>query len=82
MKRLMYTQLFYDSVYFAFEGQWEYVSGATKNRTGLTPIGMLQQQAKKFFASTDTPDLGVHVRAANIVCHMWVMNYTKGDIVQ
>lgn len=49
MKRLMYTQIFYDSVYFAFEGQWVYAS--TANETGLTPIGTLQQSAKSFFQS-------------------------------
>ena len=61
MKRLMYTQLFYDSVYFAFEGGWEYPPHAAGNRTGISPIGTLQQQAKQFFSSPDSPDLGVHV---------------------
>ena len=48
MKRLMYTQLAYDSVYFAFEGGWEY-PGASQH-TGLSPIGQLQRQAKNLFS--------------------------------
>ena len=59
MKRLMYTQLAYDSVYFAFEGGWEYPSAA--KLTGLTPIGQLQRQAKTLLSSADSPDLGLHV---------------------
>ena len=67
MKRLMYTQLFYDSVYFAFEGGWEYPPHAAGNRTGITPIGTLQQQAKQFFSSPDSPDLGVHVPTIGVM---------------
>ena len=59
MKRLMYTQLAYDSVYFAFEGGWEYPH--TSGHTGLTPIGQLQRQAKTLLSSSHSPDLGVHV---------------------
>ena len=43
MKRLMYTQLAYNSAYFAFEGMWTYVT----NASAITPIGVLQQQAKQ-----------------------------------
>lgn len=65
MKRLMYTQLLYDSAYFAFEGQWTYASNT--NKTGITPIGRMQQQAKKFFSSLTTPDLGTHVATIGIM---------------
>jgi len=67
MKRLMYTQLFYDSVYFAFEGQWDY--GLQTNRSGLTAIGNLQQQAKRFFSSANGTLLadGVHTPTAAIM---------------
>eukprot|EP01047_Picozoa_sp_COSAG01_P037032 COSAG01_NODE_2920_length_6825_cov_27.601452_4_plen_164_part_00 len=65
MKRLMYSQLMYDSCYFAFEGQWTYAQGT--NRSGITPIGKLQQQAKRFFSSATTPDLGTHVATIGIV---------------
>jgi hypothetical protein len=61
MKRLLFTEMWYDSVYFAFEGGWEF-GPVEKNLTGLiTPIGTLQAGAKKFFSSEYTPDLGVHV---------------------
>ena len=43
MKRLMYSQLGYNSAYFAFEGMWTY----STNATAITPIGVLQQQAKQ-----------------------------------
>ena len=60
MKRLMYTQLLYDSCYFAFEGQWTYAASTADFKQGtITPIGTLQQQAKRFFANTT--DLGQHV---------------------
>ena len=65
MKRLMYSELLYDSCYFAFEGQWTYASNT--NRTGITPIGKLQQQAKRFFSSATTPDLGTHVATIGIM---------------
>jgi hypothetical protein len=61
MKRLLYTGMSYDAVYFAFESGLEYgpVAG---NLTGtISPIGELQAGAKKFFSSATTPDLGVHV---------------------
>ena len=61
MKRLLFTEMSYDSVYFAFEGGWEY-GPAEKNLTGqIAPIGKLQVGAKRFFSSSVTPDLGVHV---------------------
>ena len=63
MKRLMYTELLYDSCYFAFEGQWTYA----ENATAITPIGTLQQQAKRFFSSKTTPHLGTHVVVAAIM---------------
>lgn len=62
MKRLMYTQLLYDSCYFAFEGEWTYDQGG-----GITPIGTLQQQAKKFFSSASSPELGTHVSTTAIM---------------
>ena len=63
MKRLMYTELLYDSCYFAFEGQWTY----SDNATAITPIGTLQQQAKSFFSSKTTTELGTHVVVAAIM---------------
>eukprot|EP01043_Picozoa_sp_COSAG02_P055275 COSAG02_NODE_6388_length_3604_cov_2.095292_3_plen_184_part_00 len=63
MKRLMYTQLLYDSCYFAFEGGWTYAQGGD----GITPIGTMQQQAKKFFSSPSSPELGAHVSTTAIM---------------
>ena len=65
MKRLMYTELLYDAAYFAFEGQWTYAADTGKE--GITPIGKLQQQAKKFFSSAGTPELGTHVTSIGIM---------------
>jgi hypothetical protein len=60
MKRLMYTQLAYDSAYFAFEGG---LTSAT-NASAISPIGTLQAQAMQFFArhgGSGPTGLGVHV---------------------
>ena len=65
MKRLMYTQLAYDSAFFSFEGALLY--GAN---TSLTPIGSMQLAARAFFAAAaapPAPTLGVHVPAVAIV---------------
>jgi hypothetical protein len=58
MKRLMYSQLAYNSAYFAFEGGLLFSSN-----NSLTPIGTLQQSAKAFFAghASSPTTLGVHV---------------------
>jgi hypothetical protein len=60
MKRLMYTQLAYDSAYFAFEGQLVLDS----NASALSPIGALQLDARAFYraaATPPSPTLGVHI---------------------
>ena len=60
MKRLMYTQLAYDSAYFAFEGQLVMDS----NASALSPIGALQLDARAFLrasAAPPLPTLGVHI---------------------
>ena len=46
MKRLLYTQLAYNPAYFAFEGGLLFTAN-----NSLTPIGLLQQQAKAHFAA-------------------------------
>ena len=65
MKRLMYTQLAYDSAFFSFEGGLLYGANTT-----LTPIGTMQLAARAFFdaaAAPPAPTLGVHVPAVAIV---------------
>ena len=57
MKRLLYTQLAYDSSYFSFEG------GLLLSNNSLTPIGVLQLESRAFFtaqAATPATSLGVH----------------------
>jgi hypothetical protein len=59
MKRLMYSQLAYNSAYFAFEGGLQY----SMNQSALTPIGAMQLAARAFFAAAaapPAPTLGVH----------------------
>lgn len=61
MKRLMYTQLAYDSAYFAFEGGLTMASGSANT---ISPIGTMQAQAMQFFAAhggSGPSGLGVHV---------------------
>jgi hypothetical protein len=62
MKRLLYTQLAYDSAFFAFEGQWTYQT----NSSAITPIGVLQQQAR-VFSVAHGGSLGVHVPTVAIM---------------
>jgi len=60
MKRLMYTQLAYNSAYFAYEGQLTY----STNASVLTPIGVMQLSARSFYAAAAAASprsLGVHV---------------------
>jgi hypothetical protein len=60
MKRLMYTQLAYDSAYFAFEGGLTMATGPST----ISPIGTLQAQAMQFHAThggSGPSGLGVHV---------------------
>ena len=60
MKRLMYTEMSYDSVYFAMEGGWEYGPKAGNLTGTITPIGRLQAGGKRFFSSAASTALGVH----------------------
>jgi len=68
MKRLMYTQLAYNSAFFAFEGELVYDSNSS-----VTPIGLLQQQTRAFFtaaagaAPPGAPPLGVHVATVAVM---------------
>lgn len=66
MKRLLYTQLAYDSAYFAFEGGLTYT-----NNSAITPIGAMQLAARAFFGAAASPDkaatLGVHVPAVAVM---------------
>lgn len=69
MKRLMYSQLAYNSAYFAYEGGLVYEPLETR----VTPIGAMQLAARAFFAaaassaSPGTPPLGVHVPAVALL---------------
>ena len=69
MKRLMYSQLAYDSAYFSFEGE---LTDAA-NATSVTPIGAMQLGARAFFAgaAAGAPGartaLGVHVPAVALM---------------
>jgi hypothetical protein len=73
MKRLMYTQLAYNSAYFAYEGELTY----STNSSLITPIGTLQLSARSFYAaaatssssssSSKTLSLGVHVPSIAIM---------------
>ena len=56
------AQLAYDSAFFAFEGQWTYQT----NSTLITPIGVLQQQARAF-SIANGGNLGVHVPAVALM---------------
>lgn len=55
MKRLMYSQMFYSSVYVSFESGWYYPNGT------LSPIGYVQRAAREFAAERADDILGTHV---------------------
>ena len=62
LSRVALAQLAYDSAFFAFEGQWTYQTNATL----ITPIGVLQQQARAF-SIENGGKLGVHVPAVALM---------------
>ena len=66
MKRLLYSQLAYDSAYFAFEGMWTF-----SGNNSITPIGRIQQRARRFAIESAELNgglgLGVHVPTIAVV---------------
>ena len=67
MKRLLYTEMAYDAVWFGFESGWQYGPNNKSLHGTISPIGSIQAEAKQFFSSGSTVDLGVHVPTVAIM---------------
>lgn len=61
MKRLMYAQMMYNSIYVSFEGGW--FTNSDRSDV-LSPIGLVQHNA--YLWSRKHPDLGTHVATVGL----------------